>query len=440
MTPPGSRSRYGGYVPPPPSSNVVPQFPGGQPPIPAAVVAARRLQARARAPPPSASSLPPPPPPPPGAPQLQQQQQFLTINGERVPDDADAATRARALAEAQLRARLASMQAAAAQAVEIAESRAREVIVGSYGPLVTADALRALLDAALGAGFPAAAALGGAVVRVVFNAERRFSTIELRSSEMAAAAVTLSGQVDLLGSRIAIWRPGVRVDPVKATADAAAAAAALARLLEGDARASREELKAVGVQIPALELPELGLAAAEEAAAAAAEEEEEERRKAAAAAAAAAEASKPPRPPRQKPTPVLRVEGLLPAEALADAEALTHALTELAAECSKFGDVVRVETGELPEEEGGGAEGGGGGGGEGVAPPSAPIFVVFALAASAAVARLAVSGKSFGGRAVRGATFAKPEEVPEPAPEDGEEEEGEREGEGEGEGGEAAAA
>ena len=224
MTPPGSRSRYGGYVPPPPSSNVVPQFPGGQPPIPAAVVAARRLQARARAPPPSASSLPPPPPPP-GAPQLQQQQQFLTINGERVPDDADAATRARALAEAQLRARLASMQAAAAQAVEIAESSAREVIVGSYGPLVTADALRALLDAALGAGFPAAAALGGAVVRVVFNAERRFSTIELRSSEMAAAAVTLSGQVDLLGSRIAIWRPGVRVDPVKATADAAAAAA-----------------------------------------------------------------------------------------------------------------------------------------------------------------------------------------------------------------------
>ena len=40
MTPPGGRSRYGGYVPPPPSSNVVPQFPGGPPPIPPAVVEA----------------------------------------------------------------------------------------------------------------------------------------------------------------------------------------------------------------------------------------------------------------------------------------------------------------------------------------------------------------------------------------------------------------
>ena len=400
--------------------------------MPAAVVAARRLQAQARAAP-SASGLPPPPSFP--APT----QQHLTINGERIPDDADAATKARALAEAQLRARLSSMQAAAAQAVEIAESRAREVIVGSYGPLVTADALRALLDAALGAGFPEAVAMGGAVVRVVFNAERRFSTIELRNSEMAAAAVTLSGQVDLLGSRIAIWRPGVRVDPVKATADAAAAAAALAKMLEGDVKGCREELKAVGVQVPALESPELGLAAADEEAAKAAEEERKKKEEAAAgaAAAAAAEASKP-RPPRQKPTPVLRVEGLLPADALSDAEALTHALTELAAECSKFGDVVRVETGELPEEEeGGGGDGNGGGGGGGA--PSAPIFVVFALAASAAVARLAVTGKSFGGRVVRGATFAKPEEVPEPAPEEDEEEE-EAEAAGEGEGGEAAAA
>lgn len=131
-----------------------------------------------------------------------------------------------------------------------------------------------------------------------------------------------------------------------------------------------------------------------------------------------------PRPPRQKPTPVLKVEGLLPAEALADAEALTHALTELAAECSKYGDVVRVETGELPEESPEG-EGEGEEGKEGAAAavPGAPIFVVFALAASAAVARLAVSGKSFGGRAVTGATFAKPEEVPEPAPEEEDEEE-----------------
>ena len=436
MTPPGARSRYGGYVPPPPSSNVVPQFPQGPPPIPAAVVAARRLQAQAAAAAKGgggASSLPPPPAPP------QLQQQYLTINGERIPDGADAATRARALAEAQLRARVSSMQAAAAQAVEIAESRAREVIVGSYGPLVTADALRALLDAALGAGFPDAAALGGAVVRVVFNAERRFSTIELRSSEMAAAAVTLSGQVDLLGSRIAIWRPGVRVDPVKATADAAAAAAALAKMLEGDLKGCREELKAVGVTLPALESPELGLAAAEEEEAAAAAEAaaEEQKKKEAAAAEAAAAAGAgagnqngggdaKPRPPRQKPTPVLKVEGLLPAEALADAEALTHALTELAAECSKYGDVVRVETGELPEEspEGEG-EGEGEEGKEGAAAavPGAPIFVVFALAASAAVARLAVSGKSFGGRAVTGATFAKPEEVPEPAPEEEDEEE-----------------
>ena len=80
---------------------------------------------------------------------------------------------------------------------------------------------------------------------------------------------------------------------------------------------------------------------------------------------------------------------------MADADALTAALTGLAAECAKFGDVCRVETG-AP------ADGGDGG---------APVFVVFAAAPLAAVARMAVNGKPFGG-GVAAASFCAPEDVP----------------------------
>ena len=75
-------------------------------------------------------------------------------------------------------------------------------------------------------------------------------------------------------------------------------------------------------------------------------------------------------------------------------------LTGVAAECAKYGEVLRVATGDAPDDGGGGGHA-----------PSVPIFVVFAKAASSAVARLTLAGKAFGGHLAR-AGFCEEGEVP----------------------------
>ena len=166
------------------------------------------------------------------------------------------------------------------------------------------------------------------------------------------------------------------MDAGKATAAAAAAASALGAVLGGDLMGARRELATAGVTLPgfsdpALGLPPLDVAVLPVAGGAGA----------AAAPATADAPPPPPRPPRAKPTPALRVDGLLPPAVLADAETLTAALTDLAAECAKYGDVTRIDTGTSSNTGDGGA----------------PIYVVFPAAPLAAVARLAVHGKQFGG-------------------------------------------
>jgi hypothetical protein len=296
--------------------------------------------------------------------------------GAAIPSREAAKATALAAAEAQLRARLAVMQATAAAAVDGADARRREVVVSNIGPAVTADAICALLNASLGAAFDEATTGGPPVLRVVAAPERAAATVELRAEAMAAAAATLSDQVELLGSTLRISRPAT-VDPAKATAASASAAAALAKLLAGDPAGARDELASIGVKLAAFENADLGLPPPPPP------------------APAPAPPPAAPRPPRPKPTPCLRVDGVLTPAVMADADALTTALTGLAAECAKFGDVCRVETG-AP------ADGGDGG---------APVFVVFAAAPLAAVARMAVNGKPFGG-GVAAASFCAPEDVP----------------------------
>lgn len=66
-----------------------------------------------------------------------------------------------------------------------------------------------------------------AVVNVSMHSEGRYAFVELRTPEMATAALQLSGQVQLLGQPISCGRPSGYVDPAQAQQAAIAAAKAL---------------------------------------------------------------------------------------------------------------------------------------------------------------------------------------------------------------------
>jgi hypothetical protein len=105
-----------------------------------------------------------------------------------------------------------------------------QVYVGNLvGGLVTEEALRQIFNSTMAAAFPAQMTPGlEAVVNVSMHSEGRYAFVELRSPEMATAALQLSGQVQLLGQAISVGRPSGYVDPTSAQAAAAQAAAALA--------------------------------------------------------------------------------------------------------------------------------------------------------------------------------------------------------------------
>ena len=313
--------------------------------------------------------------------------------GPLPPPSADSKSAAATVVEAQLRARLAAMQAGAAASLDAAACHGRCAAFGNLAGAVTADALTALLESTMGAAFPAAVAGGKpAVLRILTEPTRKLAVVEFATEAMASAGVGLSGQVELLGNTLTAWAPP---PPVLRSAGAVAASAAGTAALEcfasGDLEGARDELEAAGVHLPGWDNPLLGMRPRTGAAATT----PGGKRAVPAAAAAAAPAPRP-----SKPTHALRIDGLLPDTVLADAEALTAVLTDVAAECAKYGEVVRVATGDAPDAGSGAHH-----------PPSVPIFVVFAKAASSAVARLTLAGKAFGGSLAR-AGFCAESEVP----------------------------
>lgn len=75
-----------------------------------------------------------------------------------------------------------------------------QVYIGNLaGGVVTEDALRQLFNSTMAAAFPTQMVAGlDAVVNVSMHSEGRYAFVELRSPEMATAALQLSGQVNPL--------------------------------------------------------------------------------------------------------------------------------------------------------------------------------------------------------------------------------------------------
>ena len=108
-------------------------------------------------------------------------------------------------------------------------SRLEQIYVGNLVQgLVTEDALRQLFNSTMKAAFPEQQIPGmDPVVTVSMHSEGRYAFVELRTPEMASAALQLSGQVQLLGQSISVGRPSGYVDPSAAQMAAAQAATAL---------------------------------------------------------------------------------------------------------------------------------------------------------------------------------------------------------------------
>lgn len=88
--------------------------------------------------------------------------------------------------------------------------------------------MRQLFNSTMKAAFPEQQTPGlDPVVSVSMHSEGRYAFVELRSPEMASAALQLSGQVQLLGQSISVGRPSGYVDPSTAQMAAAQAATAL---------------------------------------------------------------------------------------------------------------------------------------------------------------------------------------------------------------------
>ena len=96
------------------------------------------------------------------------------------------------------------------------------------GGMVTEEAMRQLFSSTMQAAFPEQQAPGlDPVASVSMHSEGRYAFVELRTPEMATAALALDGQVQLMGTAISVGRPSGYVDPSKAQQAAEAAAQAL---------------------------------------------------------------------------------------------------------------------------------------------------------------------------------------------------------------------
>lgn len=311
---------------------------------------------------------------------------------------------ARQLQEQQLKARQLVLQQQAASATAAASKTQREVYVGNLvAGQVTEEALRQLFNSTMMAAFPNAMTPGvDPVVNVSMHSEGRYAFVELRTPEMATAALQLSNQVQLLGQAISVGRPSGYVDPSKAQAAAQAAAAALSAFQAGDTDSieMQQALKDLGVPAtnpsagppaaPGLPPPLPGAPPAGQLAVGGA----------LSGAAPLAAAPAPANP--AEPSPYVQVEGMVSAQVLADDEEYKDIIEDLKEECGKHGTVVKVV---VPRPS----------------PPSiAPqvfgtkgygkAFAQFDTLQSAQKAKLAIHGRLFDGQTVNivyisGATF-----------------------------------
>ena len=81
---------------------------------------------------------------------------------------------------------------------------------------MTEEQIRAIFNSALLAAFPGSALPGmEPVIAINRNPEGKFAFIELRTPEMATAALQLSNQVTLHGRAMTVERPQDYVDPLK---------------------------------------------------------------------------------------------------------------------------------------------------------------------------------------------------------------------------------
>ncbi|KAK9843828.1 hypothetical protein WJX81_008039 [Elliptochloris bilobata] len=256
----------------------------------------------------------------------------------------DPAEVARAMQEQQLLARQMVLQQQAASAVAAASKTQREVYVGNLvAGLVTEDALRQLFNTTMQAAFPGHLPPGvDAVCSVSMHSEGRYAFVELRTPEMASAALQLSNQVQLLGQQISVGRPSGYVDPSKAQEAAAAAAAALTAFQAGDMAAMEYQLQQAGVALPAISasappdpFAPLPLAPAPfEAGAPLAGGDP--------MVMGAPPAAASPGPQAPVPTAFLQVEGMVTPDVLVDDQEYREVIQDLHDECGKFGSVVAV--------------------------------------------------------------------------------------------------
>lgn len=268
----------------------------------------------------------------------------------------------RQMQEQQLKARQLVLAQQASSAVAAASKTQREVYIGNLvGGMVTEDALRQLFNNTMAAAFPDQMVSGlDAVVNVSMHSEGRYSFVELRTPEMATAALQLSGQVQLLGQPISVGRPSGYVDPAAAQHAAVAAAKALEAFQTGEGGA--EEAAAAGMPSafganPSAALPSVPAAVPETA------------------------------------TAFLVVTGMVTAETLTDDEEYSEVIEDLKDECSKFGEVISVSVPRPGDPSTSAAVFNTGNFGKG--------FVHFADAGGAVKAREAIHGRLFAGITVQ---------------------------------------
>lgn len=296
--------------------------------------------------------------------------------------------------EQQLVSRQLVLQQQAASAAAAVSKTQREVYVGNLTPgLVTEAALRQLFNSALAAAYPGANVPGmEPVVNVSMHSDGRYAFVELRSPEMGTAALTLSGQVSLLGQPISVGRPSGYVDPAKAQAAAQAAAQALAAFSAGNTSVAASLLgvspvlssglrsvspavtspqaaamiqPAMGLLFPTQPqtLPSIGV------------------------------------PTSDTPTSYVVVKGLVKAEFLADDQEYSDVVDELKEECMKYGTVTAVKV-PRPDD------------------PSTAYavidtqyyglaFVEFQEVADAVMAQKAIHGRLYAGQVVQAAYITK---------------------------------
>ncbi|KAK9860324.1 hypothetical protein WJX84_002429 [Apatococcus fuscideae] len=282
---------------------------------------------------------------------------------------------ARQMQEQQLKARQLVLQQQAASAVAAASKTQREVYVGNLvSGLVTEEALRQLFNSTMQAAFPDKQIAGlDPVVNVSMHSEGRYAFVELRSPDMASAALQLSNQVQLLGQPISVGRPSGYVDPSKAQQAALAAQAALEAFQSGDTNAAAQALNEQGISVPGFSPPPGTVTAAEAADGAV---------------------------PSPVPTRCLSVTGMVTADVLVDDAEYQEVILDLQEECGKYG---MVESVKVPRP---------------ALPAQAPAlfgtsnfgkgFVKFADEVGAQQAKNAIHGRLFAGETVQ-VIFVAPE-------------------------------